>query len=91
MDLDRITERTVQRQWEKWTWKSGIPCFVVNTKLGTAMVNSLGGPSRVNNMLSTLNLKTISDTNLKIMEQPAGEVIEQVATESLGLQLAMLS
>ena len=32
--------------------------------------------------LSTLNLKTISDTNLKIMEQPAGEVIEQVATES---------
>ncbi|KAH3819392.1 hypothetical protein DPMN_121125 [Dreissena polymorpha] len=46
------------------------------------MMDSLSGPSRVNKMLSTLNLKTISDTNLKIMEQPAGEVIEQVATES---------
>ena len=46
------------------------------------MVDSLGGPFRVNKMLSTLNLKTISATNLKIMEQPAGEVIEQVATES---------
>ncbi|KAH3889363.1 hypothetical protein DPMN_013417 [Dreissena polymorpha] len=46
------------------------------------MVDNLCGPSRVNNMLSTLNLKTILDTNLKIMEQPAGEVIEQVPTES---------
>ncbi|KAH3834601.1 hypothetical protein DPMN_107931 [Dreissena polymorpha] len=46
------------------------------------MVDSLGGLSHVNNMLSTMNLKTISDTNLKIMEQPAGEVKEQVATES---------
>ncbi|KAH3847024.1 hypothetical protein DPMN_089336 [Dreissena polymorpha] len=46
------------------------------------MVDSLGGPYRVNNMLSTLHLKTISDANLKIMGQPAGEVIEQFATES---------
>ncbi|KAH3704719.1 hypothetical protein DPMN_079781 [Dreissena polymorpha] len=47
-----------------------------------ASVDSLGGPSRVNTMLSTINLKIISNTNLKIMEQPAGEVIEQVTTES---------
>ncbi|KAH3770132.1 hypothetical protein DPMN_171414 [Dreissena polymorpha] len=69
---------------EKWgCWrKSGIPCVVFNTKLETASVDSLDGPSGVNTMLSTINLKTISDTNLKIMEQPAGEVIEQVATES---------
>ncbi|KAH3815958.1 hypothetical protein DPMN_144497 [Dreissena polymorpha] len=46
------------------------------------MLESLGGPSRVINMLSTLNLKTIPDINLKIMEQLAGEVIEKVGTES---------
>ncbi|KAH3729060.1 hypothetical protein DPMN_055023 [Dreissena polymorpha] len=46
------------------------------------MVDSLGGPSGVNNILSTLNLKTISETSLKIMEQRASEEIEQVATES---------
>ncbi|KAH3890171.1 hypothetical protein DPMN_014243 [Dreissena polymorpha] len=50
------------------------------------MVDSLGGPSGVYNILSTFNLKTKSDTNLKIMEQPAGEVIEQVATESARIE-----
>jgi hypothetical protein len=46
------------------------------------MIDSLGGPKRVINMLSTLNLKTISDTNLKEMERRAGDVIEQVSVES---------
>ncbi|XP_060588030.1 uncharacterized protein LOC132743517 [Ruditapes philippinarum] len=59
-----------------------MPCFVVNTKLGTAMIDSLGGPRRVNNMLATLNLKTVSETNLKKMEKRAGVVLEKVSTES---------
>ncbi|KAH3711760.1 hypothetical protein DPMN_071434 [Dreissena polymorpha] len=46
------------------------------------MIDSLGGPRRVNNMLATLNLKTISDTNLKKMVKRAGDVIEQVSAES---------
>lgn len=46
------------------------------------MIDSLGGPRRVNNFLSTLNLKTVSDSNLKKMEKRAGVVIEKVATES---------
>lgn len=31
----------------------------------SAMIDSLGGPKQVNNMLATLNLKSISDSNLK--------------------------
>ncbi|XP_060572015.1 uncharacterized protein LOC132730175 [Ruditapes philippinarum] len=62
--------------------RKGMPCFDVNTKLGTAMIDSLGGPVRVNNVLSALNLKTISDKNLQKMEKRAGEVIECLAEES---------
>lgn len=46
------------------------------------MIDSLGGPRRVNNMLATLNLKTISDSNLKRMEKRAGEIVEKVSAES---------
>ena len=61
-----------------------LTCIFALVMFGSALasVDSLGGPSRVNTMLSTINLKIISNTNLKIMEQPAGEVIEQVTTES---------
>lgn len=45
--------------------KVGMPCFVVNTKLGTAMIDSVGGPVRVNNLLSTLNIPTIGNKNMK--------------------------
>lgn len=46
------------------------------------MIDSLGGPRRVNNMLATLNLKTVSDANLKKMEIRAGDVVEKVSAES---------
>ncbi|XP_053386410.1 uncharacterized protein LOC123564961 [Mercenaria mercenaria] len=59
-----------------------MPCFAVNTKLGTAMIDRLGGPRRVNNILATLNLKTVSDANLKKMEIRAGSVVEKVSAES---------
>ncbi|XP_060582422.1 uncharacterized protein LOC132738835, partial [Ruditapes philippinarum] len=42
-----------------------MPWFVVNTKLGTAMIDSVGGPMRVNNLLSTLNIPTIGNKNMK--------------------------
>ncbi|KAH3825568.1 hypothetical protein DPMN_127448 [Dreissena polymorpha] len=29
---------TVKDNGGKWTWKSGIPCSVVNTKLGTDLL-----------------------------------------------------
>ncbi|XP_053400079.1 uncharacterized protein LOC123542175 isoform X3 [Mercenaria mercenaria] len=57
---------------------NGMPCFDVNTKLGTAMIDSLGGPVRVNNFLSTLNVKPICNRNLKKMEERAGEAIENL-------------
>ncbi|XP_053390150.1 uncharacterized protein LOC128553063 [Mercenaria mercenaria] len=62
--------------------QSGMHCFAVNTKLGTAMIDSLGGPVKVNNMLSTLNMPTISNKNMKKMERWAGNVIEKVALMS---------
>ncbi|XP_056014139.1 uncharacterized protein LOC125677956 isoform X1 [Ostrea edulis] len=62
--------------------KYGMPCFSVNTKLGTAMIDSIGGPDKVNNMLSTLNIPPISGKNLKSMERRAGEVVEEVARKS---------
>ena len=46
------------------------------------MIDSLGGPKRVNNFLTALNLKPVSNKNLKKMEVRAGEVVELVAKES---------
>ena len=46
------------------------------------MVDSIGGPVRMNNFLSTLNIPEIQDKNLKLMERCAGDLIETVATES---------
>lgn len=45
----------------------------------TAMIDSIGGPVKVNNMLSTLNIPPIGEENLKCMERRAGEVVEKVA------------
>ena len=40
------------------------------------MIDALGGPQRVNNVLSTLNLPPISHKNLKVMERREGEMTE---------------
>ncbi|VDI16386.1 Hypothetical predicted protein [Mytilus galloprovincialis] len=61
----------------------GMPSFCVNTKLGAAMIDSLGGPQRVNNVLTTLNLPSISHKNLKVMERRAGDMIEDFANMSM--------
>lgn len=45
----------------------------------TAMIDSIGSPVKVNNMLSTLNIPPIGEKNLKCMERRAGEVVEKVA------------
>lgn len=45
----------------------------------TAMIDSIGGPVKVNNMLSTLNIPPIGEKNLKCMERRAGEVVKKVA------------
>ena len=42
------------------------------------MIDSLGGPVRVNKLLSTLNLKSVGNKSLKSMERRAGNVIETV-------------
>ncbi|XP_065929397.1 uncharacterized protein [Magallana gigas] len=63
--------------------KLGMPCFAVNTKLGTAMIDSLGGPDRVNNVLAALNLKPISQKNLKMIERRAGNFVESIAKSSM--------
>ncbi|XP_060551289.1 uncharacterized protein LOC132712867 [Ruditapes philippinarum] len=61
---------------------NGKPCFEINTKLGFAMIDSIGGAVKVNNFLATLDLKLISLENLKEMERRAGEVIEALSAES---------
>ncbi|KAL4236486.1 hypothetical protein ACF0H5_004872 [Mactra antiquata] len=70
----------VQGAKERFTKPSS---FAVNTKLGTAMIDSLGGPQKVNNMLAALNIPTISNSNLKKMERRAGKLIEKVASDSM--------
>lgn len=46
------------------------------------MIDSLGGPVRVNNFLSTLNMRPICIKSLKEMEERVGELIEEFAIES---------
>ncbi|KAH3804777.1 hypothetical protein DPMN_133065 [Dreissena polymorpha] len=45
-----------------------MPCFDVNTKLGSAMKVSFGRPVKVNNFLTTLNITLIANKNLKKMK-----------------------
>jgi len=47
------------------------------------MIDSIGGPQRVNNMLTTLNLPFISNKNLKVMKRQAGAMIEEFADDSM--------
>ncbi len=47
------------------------------------MIDSVGGSAQVNNFLSTMNMKTINDKNLKIMERRAGKFVEEVAEHSM--------
>lgn len=47
------------------------------------MIDALGGPQIVNNVLTTLNLPSISHKNLKVMERRAGEMIEEFADNSM--------
>ncbi|KAH3774770.1 hypothetical protein DPMN_176163 [Dreissena polymorpha] len=46
------------------------------------MIDGLGGAVKVNNYLSTLDMKEVHPENLKLMENPVGEFIEAVAKES---------
>ena len=46
------------------------------------MIDSLGGPVKVNNFLAALNMKPIGNKNLKIMEERAGAVVESLSKES---------
>lgn len=47
------------------------------------MIDSLGGPQRVNNFRTTLDLPYISHQNLKEMERRAGHIIENFAEKSM--------
>ena len=47
-----------------------------------AMIDSIGGPVKVNNMLTALNLKEIPDRNLKLMERRVGPGILSYAEKS---------
>ncbi|KAH3809241.1 hypothetical protein DPMN_137602 [Dreissena polymorpha] len=59
-----------------------MPCFDVNSKLGTAMKVGLGRPVKVNNFLTTQNISLIANRNLKKMEARAGEAIKKISTAS---------
>lgn len=48
-----------------------------------AMIDSIGGPQRVNNFLTTLDLPSISHKNFKCMERRAGNLIEAYADKSM--------
>lgn len=46
------------------------------------MIDNLGGPDRVNNVLAALNLKPISQKNLKMIERRPGNFFECIAKSS---------
>ena len=50
--------------------------------LFSAMIDSLGGPVRVNSLLETLDMKSIDNKNFKKMMKRAGMSIEAHAVES---------
>lgn len=47
------------------------------------MIDNLGGPDRVNNVLAALNLKPISQKNLKMIERRPGNFFECIAKSSM--------
>ncbi|XP_053372727.1 uncharacterized protein LOC123560237 isoform X2 [Mercenaria mercenaria] len=47
------------------------------------MIDNVGGPQRVNNLLTTLNIPSINNKNLKVMEKRAGVMIEQFADDNM--------
>lgn len=53
--------------------------YFIMKKIFLAMIDSLGGPDRVNNLLSTLNIPTINNKTLMVMERRAEESVEAVA------------
>ncbi|XP_062576614.1 uncharacterized protein LOC134238504 isoform X3 [Saccostrea cucullata] len=61
----------------------GMPSFCINTKVGAAMIDSVGGPQRMNNLLTTLDLPFINNRSLKVMERRAGQIIEKYAEENM--------
>ncbi|XP_060565928.1 LOW QUALITY PROTEIN: uncharacterized protein LOC132724962 [Ruditapes philippinarum] len=75
--VNRVTYGKTHRNKQK-----GMPCFAANTKLGTAMIDSIGGPDRVNNIFATINIPTISHSNLKKMETRAGETVQKISVKS---------
>lgn len=48
-----------------------------------ATIDSVGGPQRMNNFLATLNLPTVNNKNLKVMERRAGEMIDKFADKNM--------
>ena len=46
------------------------------------MVDNLGGTDRVDNFLTSLNIKPINAKNLKAMERRAGSFVEKVSEKS---------
>lgn len=57
--------------------------YLINLCFFKAMIDSVGGPQRMNNFLATLNLPTVNNKNLKVMERRAGEMIEKFADENM--------
>ena len=47
------------------------------------MIDSVGGPDRLNNLLSTLNIKPLKKRTLKNVEWRGGSYVEAVAKNSM--------
>ncbi|XP_062576613.1 uncharacterized protein LOC134238504 isoform X2 [Saccostrea cucullata] len=47
----------------------GMPSFCINTKVGAAMIDSVGGPQRMNNLLTTLDLPFINNRAVSQKEE----------------------
>ncbi|XP_061167894.1 uncharacterized protein LOC133176848 [Saccostrea echinata] len=47
------------------------------------MIDNVGGPQRMNNLLTTLDLPFINNRSLKTMERRAGQIIEKYAKDNM--------
>ncbi|XP_022808445.1 uncharacterized protein LOC111345433 [Stylophora pistillata] len=60
----------------------GRPIFNVNTKLAAGMLHAGTGPTRVNELLSSINIPSLGESTLKARNREVGPQIEKLAKES---------
>ena len=55
----------------------------MNNEFITAMIGNVGGPKRMNNLITILDLSFINSRSLKTMERRTGQIVEKYAEKTM--------